>query len=257
MNARSFVANIAFMLLISSGSQASAAELKALSANAMQSLMEDLGPKFERETGHTLAITFGTLGQLVKRVRSGDTADVIFMPQQGIETLVKDGKAAAANVTIVARTSMGVAVRKGAATPDISSTEAFKRTLLAAKSITYSNPTRGGTSGPHLVRVFERLAIADEMKAKTVFLPGGGLVGALVANGEAEIAIHEFQQLVQVPGIEIVGPLPRELQNAVIFSAAIMDGTKNREASRRLVDFLRTPEAAAVMQAKGIEPITP
>ena len=162
-----------------------------------------------------------------------------------------------ANVTVVARSNMGVAVRKGAAKPDISSAEAFRRTLLAAKSVTYSNPARGGTSGPHLTRVFERLGIADEIKAKTVFLPGGGLVGVLVANGEAEIAVHEFQQLIQVPGIEIVGPLPPDLQNTVVFAAAIMNSTQNPEASRLLVNFWRTPEAAVVIKAKGIVPATP
>lgn len=259
MNVRSLVpaATIAFMFLLSGGSEASAAELKVLCANAMQSVIEDLAPKFERVSGHKLAITFGTLGQHVKRVQAGETADVVIIPRQGIEGFVKDGKTAAPNVTAVARTSMGVAVRKGATKPDISSAEAFRRTLLAAKSVTYSNPARGGTSGPHLTRVFERLGIADEMKAKTVFLPGGGLVGVLVANGKAEIAVHEFQQLIQVPGIEIVGPLPPDLQNTAVFAAAIMNSTHNAEASRLLVDFWRTPEAAVVMKAKGIEPVAP
>ena len=233
------------------------ADLKVLIANAMQSVMEDLGPKFERASGQKLAITFATLGQHVKRVQAGEASDVLIIPEPGIETLVKDGKASAANVTVVARSSTGVAVRKGAAKPDISSAEALKLTLLAARSITYPNPARGGPSGPHLVGIFERLGIADEMKAKTVFLPDGGPVGVLVANGEAEIAIHEFQQLIQVPCIEIVGPLPRDLQNSVVFAAAIMNGTKYGEASKLLVDFLRTPEAAAVIKAKGMEPAIP
>ncbi len=259
MDIRSLVApaSIALMFFLSGGSETSAAELKVLCANAMQSVIEDLAPKFERASGHKLAITFGTLGQHVKRIQAGETADVVIIPRQGIEGFVKDGKAAAANVTVVAGSSMGMAVRKGAPKPDISSAEAFKRTLLTAKSITYSNPARGGTSGPHLTRVFERLGIADEMKAKTVFLPGGGLVGVLVENGEAEIAVHEFQQLIQVNGIEIVGPLPPELQNTVVFAAAIMNGTQNAGPSRLLVDFLRTPEAAVVIKAKGIAPATP
>lgn len=233
------------------------AELNVLCANAMQSVMEDLGPRFERASGHKLAIRFATLGQHVKRVQAGETPDVMIIPQSGIETLVKDGAAAACNVTVVARASMGVAVRKGAAKPDISSAEALKRTLLAAKSITYPNPARGGPSGPHLVRVFERLGIVDEMKAKTVFLPDGGPVGVLVANGEAEIAIHEFQQFIKIPGIEVVGPLPGDFHNSVVFAAVVMNGTKRGETSRLLVDFLRTPDSAVVMKARGMEPITP
>jgi molybdate transport system substrate-binding protein len=259
MNVRSLIAagHITFMFFISGGSAASAAEIKVLSANAMQSIMEDLRPKFEQASGHKLAITFATLGEHVKRVQAGETADVTIIPYPGIETSVKDGKVAPGNVTAVARSSMGVAIRKGAAKQDISSPEALKQTLLAAKSITYSNPTRGGTSGPHLKRVFERLGIADEMNAKTVFLPGGGLVGELVAKGQAEIAIHEFQQLIQVSDIEIIGPLPGDLQNTVVFAAAIMGGAKDAEASKALINFLRTPEAAAVIKAKGMEPATP
>ena len=258
MNRRFLVAatNITLTLLLFGGIEAAAAELRVLCANAMESAIKDLAPKFERAGGHTLVLTFGTLGQHVKRLDAGETADVVIIPKQGIDRLVKDGMAAAANVTVIARTSMGVAVRKGATKPDISSADALKRTLLAAKSITYSEPSRGGTSGPHFAGVLERLGIAEQMKAKTVFLPGGGLIGVLVENGEAEIAVHEFQQLLQVSGIEIVGPLPPDLQNTVVFAAMIMNGTTKADASKLLLDFLRTPEAAVVMKAKGIDPVT-
>ncbi len=258
MNRRSLVgaAIIALTFSILGGTEAAAAELKVFCANAMESTIKDLGPKFERASGHTLAITFGTVGQLVKRLQADETADVVFMPRQGIESLIRDDKVAAANVAIVARSSMGVAIRKGAPKPDISSAEAFKRVLLAARSITYSDPARGGTSGPHFARVLERLGIADQMKAKTVFLPEGGLIGILVANGKAELAMHEFQQLLQVPGIEIVGPLPADLQNAVVFAAAPMNGSNQPETSGLLVDFLSTTEAAAVIKAKGFEAVS-
>src|SRR5438132_7611565 len=139
MKIRSLVtaANIGFMFLLVLGIKAEAAELKVLSATAMQAVMEDLGPKFERATGHKLAITFATLGAVVKRVQGGETADVVIIPRQGIDSLVKEGKAAAGNVTVLARSGISVAVRKGAPKPDISSPEAFKRRRLAAKSITY------------------------------------------------------------------------------------------------------------------------
>jgi molybdate transport system substrate-binding protein len=259
MKIRSLVvaANVVFMVLLVVGLQSEAAELKVLSAIGMQSVMEDLGPKFERATGHKLAITFATLGGVVKRVQGGETADVIVIPRQGIESFVKEGKAAAENVTVLAHSGIGVAVRKGAQKPDISSPEALKRTLLDAKSITYSNPEWGGASGVHTAKVLDRLGIASEMKPKTVFLPKPGLIAVLVAKGEAEIAIHQFQELIRVDGIEIVGPLPGDLQDTVVFSAAIMGSAKNTDVAKALVNFLRTPDAAAVIKAKGMEPAVP
>lgn len=252
-------ANIGFMFLLVVGIAAEAAEIKVISANGMQAVMEDLGPKFERASGHTLAITFANLGAIVKRVQGGETADVVVVPQQGIDRFLKDGNAEMENVTVLALSGIGVAVRKGAPKPDISSPEALKRTLLAAKSITYPNPGSGGTVGSHFAKVLDRLGIANEMKPKTIIpkTAGGAAVGALVASGEAELTVHQFQQLIPVAGIEIVGPLPGDLQDNVVFSAAIMAGTKNTEASKALVNFLRTPEAAAVIKAKGMEPGAP
>jgi molybdate transport system substrate-binding protein len=233
------------------------AEMKVLSAVPMQQVMEDLGPKFERVTGHKLAITFATLGEVVKRIQDGESADVVVIPRQGTDSLVKDGKAAAGNVTVIARSGIGVAVRKGAPKPDISSPEALKRTLLAAKSITYSNPAAGGASGNHFTKVIERLGIVNEMKPKTILAKPGAETAVLVANGKAEIGVHQFQVLASVAGIEIVGPLPGDLQDAVVFVAAIMTGAKDVAAAKALIDFLRTTEATEVIKAKGMEPATP
>jgi molybdate transport system substrate-binding protein len=201
MKIRALVAasNIGFMFLLMVGIAAEAAEIKVLSAIGMQAVMEDLGPKFERATGHKLAITFDLLGGVVKRVQGGETTDVVVIPRQGIDGFVKERKVAADNVTVIARSGLGVAVRQGAPKPDISSPEALKRTLLAAKSITYSNPALGGASGIQFAKVLERLGIADEMKPKTVFQPKAGLVGVLVANGEAELAVQQIQELVPLP----------------------------------------------------------
>ena len=259
MKIRSHVAaaNIGFMFLLVVGIAAEAAEVKVLSASAFRYVMTDLGPKFERATGHKLAITFGNLGAIVKRVQGGETADVVIVPRQGIDGFVKDGKADAGNVTALARAGMGVAIRKGAPKPDISSPEALKRTLLAAKSITYGNPADGGVDGTHFAEVLARLGIANEMKSKTVFPKAAGLVGGFVANGEAELGVQQIQNLISVPGIELVGPLPGNLQNTIVFAAVVMAGAGNAEASKALVDFLRTPEAAAVIKAKGMEPATP
>ena len=252
-------ANIGFMILLVVGIPAEAAEIKVLSALALQPVVEDLGPKFERATGHKLAISFATAGAAVKRAQGGEAADVVIATRQGIDGLVKNGKAAADNVTVLASAGISVAIRKGAPKPDISSPDALKRTLLAAKSISYVDPASGGASGIHFAKVLDRLGIASEMKSKTAFpnpkTPAE--VGVLVANGEAEIGVHINQELVSVAGIDLVGPLPGDLQNTIVFSAAIMTGAKDAAAAKALVDLLRTPESAKVIKAKGMEPATP
>jgi len=256
MNIRSLVAMSGIACMLSFGIAAEAAELKVLSAIAMQRAVEDLGPKFERATGHKLTVTFATLGAIVKRLQDGDTADVVIAPQQGIDALVKDGKAEAGNVAVLARSGISLAVRKGAFKPDISSPEALKRALLAAKSISYTPPAGGGASGIHFAKVLDRLGIAEEMKSKTVF-PKTVEVGAAIANGEAEIGVQQTQELVSVAGIEVIGPLPGDLQATIVLSAVVMAGSSDAAASKALIDFLRTPEAAVVLKAKGMEPVTP
>ena len=251
---RIVAAGFAALVFLAQAGIVNAAEIKVLSVLGMRAVMEDLGPKFERATGHKLAITFARPVAVVKRVQDGETADVAVIPRQGIDRFVKDGKAAADNVSVIARSSIGVAVRKGAPKPDISSPEALKRTLLAASSITYPNPAHGAASGIHFAKMLDRLGIANEMKSKTIFLPKAGPVGILVANGEAEIAVHQLQELIPVAGIEIVGPLPGDLQDTLVFAVAIMGGTKDIAASKTLVDFLRTPESARIIKAKGMEP---
>ena len=260
MKTRSLVAaaNVGLMFLMVLGIKAEAAELKVLSASGMQSVLEDLGPKFERVTGHKLSMSFATAGAAVARAEGGEATDVVIATRQGIDGLVKNGKAAADYVTL-ASTGVSVAVRKGTPKPDIASPDALKRTLLTAKSISYVNPSTGGASGIHFAKVLDRLGIANEMKSKTVFpnpkTPGG--VGVLVASGEAEIGVHISVELVSVAGIDIVGPLPGDLQNTVVFAAAVMASAKDAGVSKALLDFLRTPESVAVIKEKGMEAAYP
>lgn len=255
---RCVAAGLGCMFALMLGASAEAAELKVLSSVGFKGVMEDVVPRFEHATGHTLVITFATTGGAVKRVQEGEAADLVLIPRQGIDGLVKDGKASADGVTNIATSGISVAVRKGAPKPDISSPEAFKRALIAAKSITYSNPAAGGASGIHFSKVLERLGIAEEMKSKTVFLSAAlGSVADLVANGEAEIAVQQLQELLPVAGVEVVGPLPGDLQSHIVFAAAVMPAAKEAGAAKALVDFLRTPEAAAVIKMKGMEPAAP
>ena len=163
----------------------------------------------------------------------------------------------AGNVTAVATTGISVAIRKGAPKPDISSPDAFRRTVLAAKSITYLNPADGGASGIHFAKVLEQLGIANEMKPKTILAAKIDAIGAMLASGEAEIGVLQYQLLFEVPGIEIVGPLPGVLQNSTIFSAAVLNDAKETEASKALITFMRSPQAQALIKAKGMEPAKP
>jgi molybdate transport system substrate-binding protein len=244
-----------FLLLL--GIRAEAAELKVLSAIGMRQVMLDLGPKFEQTTGHKLAVTFGSGALIYKRIDDGEAVDVVMIPRWQIDKLTATGKVLKDSTADLARSTVAVAVRKGARKPDISSPEALKRTLLAAKSVARPDPAMGGSSGVHIAGILDRLGIANEVNAKTVFGKGVGNVGQRVADGEAEIAMHQIQELMSVPGIEIVGPLPEDLQATFVFSAAIGTGTREVVAAKALIDFLRTPDAAAVIKAKGMEPATP
>lgn len=254
---------ISALILTIASVAAHAVEVKVLSAVGMRQVMLDLGPKFERATGHVLTITFDSTGLLAKRIASGERVDVVMLNQSAIEALGSDGKVVAGSAAQVARSVAAVAVRKGAPKPDVSSPDAFKRLLLSAKSVARPSPAVGGSSGDHIVRVLERLGIADEVNAKSVIVTTGhpGQVanspGEAVAKGKAEIALHQLQELMAVPGIEIAGPFPGELQGSFSFSAALATTAKEQDAGKALIEFLHTSEAMDVIRAKGMEPITP
>ena len=251
MNSSFKTAGLVFsvVFLVSVARTADAAEIKVLSALGIKAVMDDLGPKFERSTGHKLAVTFAPLGAAVKFVQGGQAADVVIIPQRGMDGFVKDGKVNVGSVRLLARSGMAVAVRKGAPKPDISTPEAFRRTLLAARSITYGR----GAGSEHIEKVLDRLGIASDVKAKTI-RGAPGDTGVRVANGEAEIGITLLQVLMPVAGIDIVGPLPSDLQDTLVFAIAIMAGSRDPATSQALVDFLSGPEAATAFKAKGLQP---
>jgi molybdate transport system substrate-binding protein len=237
------------LVLLLGARTAGAAEIKVISALGIKAAMDDLGPAFERASGHRLVVTFAPLGAIVKLVQGGETADVVISPQQGMDGFVKDAKVDAASVRLLATSGMAVAVRKGAPKPDISTPDAFRRTLLAAKSITYGR----GAGSEHIEKVLERLGIANDVKAKTI-RGAPGDTGVRVANGEADVGITLLQVLMPVVGIDIVGPLPGNLQDTLVFAVARMAGSRDAAASNTLIDYLRSPEAAKVFKAKGLEP---
>jgi molybdate transport system substrate-binding protein len=242
------------VFLIAQATFAFAAEIKVYSTIGVQAALEELAPKFEKATGHKLTITWGTAALLVKRVQAGESADLYVLVKQSHDTLVKENKATAGPDALFASSGMAMVVKKGAPKPDISTPEAFKQTLLKAKSIAYSNPASGGASGVYLAKLLERMGIADQMKAKTHFPPPSGNAANLVVSGEAELAVQQEPEVMAVSGVDMVGPLPADLNNITLYTAGIGTGSQQKEAANALIKFLHTPEAAAVFKARGLTP---
>jgi molybdate transport system substrate-binding protein len=247
-------AAVAFALVASAG-WAGAAEIKVFSTIGVKAALEELTPRFEQASGHKLVITWNTAAVLMKRVQAGEAADVVVLTRQSLDTLAKEGKAVAEPT--FASSGMGLVVKKGAAKPDISTADAFKRALLDAATIAYSDPAHGGASGVYLSKLVERMGIAADLKAKTKHPPQGGNAAVLVANGEAALAIQQVPEVISVTGVDFVGELPAELNNITAFAAGPVSGTKQEDAAKALVKFLHSGEAAAVFKARGLTPVAP
>ncbi|HEY5217831.1 MAG TPA: extracellular solute-binding protein [Pseudolabrys sp.] len=230
--------------------EARAAEIKVLCIPAMRASFEALLPQFERDSGDKVTIHYQIFPGQKQRIESGDFDVAIFATPQ-IEDLNKQGRTAAATTADIARTSIGVAVKSGAAKPDIGSEEAFKRTLLAAKSITY---TKESQTGVYLTRQLERLGIAATIKDKLQLQPGGAMTTPAVARGEAELGIVLVSDILGTPGVDLVGPLPATLQHYVMQTAAVGATSKQPASGAALIKYLTSPAAGAVFKAKGFEP---
>jgi molybdate transport system substrate-binding protein len=232
-------------------------EIRVISTTAMKMVFEELSPRFTRETGHRVAVSLGPSLVLEKRVAEGEAADVAILTGPGARDLAARGVLMAASLVDVARSSIGIAVPKGAPKPDISTPEKFKQVMLAAKSAAMSKPVGGGASGAHMAKVFEQLGITDAMAAKAKYGAGGvgGLAGLVVARGEADIGIQQMAELIAVDGIDIVGPLPDAIQMVTLFTAGIPATASHAEAARAAIGFLTTPAAKSVIKAKGLEPV--
>ena len=220
--------------------RADAAEINVISAGAVRSIVTELGEAFTRETGHTVALSFGTMGVVRNKLASGAPADVVIMTDAALDEMIGQGAVRAGSRTDIARTAIGVGVREGATAPDISTPDALKKTLLAARSLTYVDPAQGATSGIHFAGVLEKLGIADAVKAKTRLVPGG-YPAELVAKGEVELVAHQISEIVPVKGVRLVGPLPRELQKFTVYSTGIATASATPDAAKAFVDFVTRP----------------
>jgi molybdate transport system substrate-binding protein len=241
-------------LLLAQATWAGAVEIKVFSTVGLKSVLEELIPQFEKSSGHRLNMTWSTAALLTKRVESGEQADALLLIKNNVETLLKEGKVMPGTETLFGQSVFAVGVKSGAPKPDISSPDALKQSLLAAKGVSYSDPASGGASGVYIAKQIERMGITEQMKGKTRHPPSGGLSGTLLVSGEADIAINAKPELLSVPGVDVVGPLPGDMAFTVVYAAAVQTGAAQTEAAKAFVIFLKSPEAQAVFKAKGFDP---
>ncbi|HUI95871.1 MAG TPA: substrate-binding domain-containing protein [Xanthobacteraceae bacterium] len=233
---------------------ADAAEVKIYSTIGVQTALEELKPKIEKALGHQLTITFATAAILAKRIEAGEGPDLMILTRQSLDPLVKAGKATTPAGSVIASSGMSVVVKHGAAKPDIATPDAFKRALVAARAIAYSDPASGGASGVYFAKLLERMGLADAMQAKTRHPPPSGNSADLVVSGEAELAVQQTPEVMAVAGVDVVGPLPAELNNVTVFAAGIGAGSQNADAAKSVIELLHTPDARAVFKARGLDP---
>jgi molybdate transport system substrate-binding protein len=250
MNMR--VALIAGALAVVGSQSAEAAEIKVLTAGAFKQVLLALVPAYEKQTGNKVTVENDTVGAVVKRIKGGDTFDVVIVSPAAVDDLAKDGKVVAGSRSDLAKVGVGIVVKDGAARPDISSVDAFKRALIAAKSVAYIDPASGGSSGIFVDRLLDKLGIAGDVKPKAKLIPGGA-VADHIADGEAEIGVHQISEILPVKGVTLVGPLPTEIQNYTVYAAGLGAQSKESDAAKALIKVLSGPDAAAVFKSKGME----
>lgn len=251
MKAVRFAAGLALAIVLAQMTHA--AEVRALFVPAMHSAMDELGPRFESATGHRLSIRFALPSQAREALESG-AFDLVAFNSNTVDDLVRQNRVVQATRTDLARIGIGVAVRAGAPRPDISTVEAFKRTLLSARSISY---TKDSATGVYLSALMERLGIAEEMRVKTRLMGGGGQNPRAVAAGEVELGLSLISDIVPVAGVALLGPLPSDLQRYAVITLAVGTSAREPGAATELIRFLTAPSAAPILRAKGMEPGIP
>jgi molybdate transport system substrate-binding protein len=246
MTLRSVLAPVALLCT----SVAQSAEIKLFASGALKEAYLELLPDFDKTSGHSVKVVWSNTTDIRKRVGEGEVADLVILGSDGTDGLITDGKLVAVTRTAFAKSGIYVAVRAGAPRPDISSADALKQALLAAKSVAYS----GGASGTYIVKMLQKLGIYDEVRSKAAVTKPNEPVGGKLVAGEAEIGFHQLSELLPVKGVDIVGPLPAEVQQITVFSGALHSAAKEPDAATALSKFLTAPRAADIIKKHGLEP---
>ncbi len=237
-------------IVIIAANPALSTELKIFGSRVTKMVVEDIGPQFERATGHKLVVITDVAAVMKRRIEQGEAFDLAVLLNFQTDEMITAGKLVADTRADLMRAGIGVAVRRGAPIPDIASVDSFKQTLLAAKSITY---LKEGGSTIYLDRLFARMGIAEALREKTV-KPDTESVSELVAAGDVELGIIVIPNILSVPGAQLVGPIPDEVQSYIVFTAAVAANSPNQQAARDLIVFLRSPAAILSIKAKGMIP---
>ncbi len=232
-----------------------AAEIMVMAPGGVRSALLEAAASFERETGIKVNFTFGTGGGIQKQVATGAAADVTVLPSAGVTDLEQKGLIVQDSRVEVGSVGVGIGIRRSAPPPKIGTLEEFRVSLLAAKSITYADPARGGTSGTYFATVvLGRLGIAEQLRGKTALTAVGEDAVRRVANGDSEMVIVQASEITAVPGAELVGPLPKDLRNDIPYSAAVLKASKSPDAARAFVKHLISPSGLAAFRAAGFTP---
>jgi molybdate transport system substrate-binding protein len=232
------------------GAIAQAAEVKLIGSAAVKEVVLDLVPAFEKASGHKVTAIWAGTEAITKRVSGGEVVDIVLIAAPNVDRLIAEGKLVAGSRADIAKSGIGVAVRPGVPKPDISSGEAVKNAVLAAKSVAYSS----GPSGFYLADLFKKMGIADQIKDKVKQTPSGVQVGEVVARGEADLGFQQVSELLHLKGIQYLGPLPADIQHITVFSAGLHRAAPEPDAAKALVKFLTAPEASPIIRRTGMEP---
>jgi molybdate transport system substrate-binding protein len=247
---RCFSVAIALLLILGWSSAADAAEIRVLCSNGLKAVMEDLAPQFERATGHKVVVTFGLAAAFKQQIEGGEAFDLAVLTPPLIDDLIKQGKIAADSRAIIARTGLGIMIRAGARKPDVSTTDAFKRSLLAAKSIAFA---KAGASGVAFTGLIERLGIGGALQSKLKPTSTGEEVNDLVVRGDAEFGVLPLSEILPVRGAELGGMFPPDVQSYIVMAAGVASNAKQGAPARDLIRFLTAPAALPAIKAKGME----
>src|SRR5258708_29639822 len=252
------LAGFAVVAVICAAAGADAAEIRILSSGSLKGALSLLVPEFQKSSGNTATVEYGPAGAIAGRIQKGDAADVVIASRSQLQKLESNGKVVQGSLVNIAGIALGVAIRKGAPKPDIGNVEAFKRSLLSARSIGYRDPITGSTSGIYTAGLLERLGIAQDLKPKLHLdrsegdVPENVFLG--VAKGEIEMQIGQITEIVISPGVDLAGPLPSEIQNTTVMAAGIITASKAPDTAKALIGFISSPSAAAVLKASGFLP---